>query len=148
MAVTAGQVSRFLRDYPEYNILLDNVQFEEEDITDATKFALGEFNAMAPITSYTDTNFPNDWVLLLGITAHLLMSETFLQIRNQVNYNDGDVERIGIDDKFAAYKGLSDGIKNDWKTTAQKLKQQINMEQCYGSLSSGYRYIKPGYRNW
>ncbi len=148
MSVNPGQVSRFLRDYPEYNLLLDNVQFDEEDVKDATKFAIDEFNAMAPITSYTADTFPNDWVMLLGIAAHLMMSETFLQLRNQANYNDGDVERIGGDDKFAAYQALSSSIKSDWKTTAQRLKQQINMESCYGSLSSGYRYIKPGYRNW
>lgn len=146
MSITSGQVSRFLRDKAEDNILLDEVQFEEEDIRDATKFAIDEFNAMTPVTSYTEESFPNDYILLLGVTAHLMSSEAFLQLRNQATYRDGDVENIGIDDKFQLYKGLGDAIKKEWKTVAQKYKQQMNMEGGYGSLSSGYRYVYPGVR--
>lgn len=146
MAVTTAEVRGFLRDFAGYNILLANVQFTDAEIATAMRFAISEYNAMAPITSYTDVNFPNDWLLLLGITAHLMMSETFLQLRNQASYNDGDIQSIGIDDKYPQYTKLAQDIKADWKTAAQRFKQQVNMESGYGSLSSGYRYIYPGAR--
>ena len=145
MAVTAGHVQRFLRDYSENNIILDNVQFEDEDIRDARKFAIDEYNAMTPVTTFTEENFPNDWVLLMGICAHLMMSETFLQARNHVTYQDGDIN-VGIDDQAAFFSTLNDKLRAEWKQVAQKMKQQTNMEQAYGSLSSGYRYVYPSAR--
>jgi hypothetical protein len=146
LSVNSGHVQRFLRDYTQNNILLDSVQFEEEDIRDATTFAIAEYNAMTPITSVTEDNFPNDWVLLMGICAHLMMSESFLQLRNQATYQDGDIQNIGVDDKFNFYNQLAQQLKSDWKSVAQKIKQQKNMEQAYDSLSSGYRFLYPGFR--
>lgn len=147
MSITPGQVSRFLRDFADNNILLADVQFEEEDIADAMAFALAEFNAMTPISSYTTEGFPNDWILLLGTAAHLMMSESILQLRNMATYQDGDIQNIGIDDKYAQYAQLGQNLKAEWKATAQKFKQQLNMESGYDSLSSGYRYIYPGARS-
>lgn len=144
--ITPGQVTRFLRDYPDYNILLGDVQFDEEDILDAIKFAIEEFNAMAPITNFTDSNFPNDWLLLLGTAAHLMKSEAFLQLRNAATYSDGDVQNVGVDDKAPVYMNFVQALQADWKESAQRYKQQLNMEQGYGWLSSGYRYIYPGGR--
>ncbi|RLI86683.1 MAG: hypothetical protein DRP01_03695 [Archaeoglobales archaeon] len=148
MPVKPGDVTRFLRDYPSYNIMLDTVQFDDEDISASIRFAISEFNAITPISSYASDapdKFPNEWLLLLGAASHLMSSEAFLQIRNQVTYNDGNVA-IGVDDKWQAYTNLKNDLKKDWKTTAQKFKQQKNMEQCYGGLSSGYRWIRTGWR--
>ena len=142
MALTLGQVTRFLRDQPTYNILLEDVQFSEEDVNDAIHFATEQYNAMTPVTQYTKDNFPNDYVLLIGTAAHLMRSEGFLQIRNQLTYNDGDVSPIGVDDKFAAYNGLREALAAEWQNTARMMKTQMNMEQGYGSLSSGYAGIK------
>jgi hypothetical protein len=147
VSITSGQVSRFLRDFADNNILLAEVQFTEEDISDAMMFALAEFNAMTPISSYTGEGFPNDWILLLGTAAHLMMSESILQLRNMATYQDGDIQNIGIDDKHAQYSQLGQNLKAEWKATAQKFKQQLNMESGYDSLSSGYRYIYPGARS-
>lgn len=147
MPITPGHVSRYLRDFSDNNILLDEVQFTEEDITDAMKFATDEFNVMGPASAFTPDTFPNDWLLLMGTTAHLMRSEAFLQLRNQSTYQDGDIQNIGVDDKFSFYTQLADNLKNEWKTAAQKYKQQMNMEDGYGSLSSGYRYIYPGARS-
>lgn len=147
MAITSGQVSRFLRDVSDNNILLAEVQFTEEDINDAMLFAASEFNAITPVTTYTIDTFPNDWLFLMGTAAHLMQSESFLQLRNQATYSDGDVQNIGVDDKFTFYRQLAADLKAEWKTAAQKVKQQINMESGYDSLSSGYRYIYPGARS-
>lgn len=147
MSITPGHVSRYLRDFADNNILLDEVQFTEEDITDAMKFATAEFNVMGPASTFTPDTFPNDWLLLMGTAAHLMRSEAFLQLRNQATYQDGDIQNIGVDDKFGFYTQLADNLKNEWKIAAQKFKQQMNMEDGYGSLSSGYRYVYPGARS-
>jgi hypothetical protein len=145
--ITSAEINRFLRDYAGNNILLAAVQFENDDITDAMKFTLAEFNGMTPMSSYTEDTFPNAWLYLMGVTAHLLQSESLLQLRNQATYNDGDIQSIGLDDKFPQYSQMAKALKDDWKAVAQKMKQQMNMEDGYGSLSSGYRYIYPGSRS-
>ena len=144
MPVKPGDVTRFLRDYPSYNILLDTVQFDDEDVNAAVRFAISEYNAITPISSHATDDpdkFPNEWLLLMGAASHLMTSEAFLQIRNQVTYNDGNVA-VGVDDKWQAYTNLRSSLKADWKEAAQKFKQQKNMEQGYDSLSSGYRWIR------
>lgn len=138
--ITPGQVSRFLRDFPDYNILLADVQFDEEDISEAMKFAIAEFNAMAPITNYDSENFPNDWILLLGTVAHLMKSEAFLQLRNMATYSDGDIQNIGVDDKAGHYTSITQAIQAEWADKAQRYKQQLNMESGYGYMPSGYAY--------
>lgn len=147
MSLNPGDVTQFLRDYGEYNMLLDAVQFSSDDVEKAIHFAVSRYNALTPVTTTTADNFPNDWLLLIGTCSHLMGSESFLQLRNQATYRDGDVENIGVDDKFAMYQQLSASLANDWNAHAQKIKQQINMESCYGSLSSGYRYLRSGIRN-
>lgn len=142
MSLTSEDVREFLRDYGEYNILLDNVQFTEDEIEKAMDFAVDRYNLLPPITNITRDTFPNRWLLLIGTCIHLLQSEAFLQLRNQATYRDGDVEGIGIDDKFALYQQLANSLTADWNQHAQKTKQQINMENGYGSLSSGYRYLR------
>ena len=144
MELTLGQVTRFLRDYPSYNILLDDVQFSEEDVNQAMYFAAQRYNAMTPVTNFTVSNFPNDYVLLIGTCCLLMRSEAFLQVRNQLTYNDGDVAPIGVDDKMAAYLRLKDDLNAEWAAMAQAMKAQQNMEQVYGSLQSGYAYIRTG----
>lgn len=145
--ITVDDVKRFLRDYGEYNILLDEVEFTDDDVDSAKRFTIARFNARTPLTSYTADSFPNEWVLLMGIASHLMSSEAFLQLRNQVNFNDGGLTPVGIDDKFAAYVSLRNALSAEWSVIVGDMKQQMNMEGCYGSVWSGYRYIKPGTRN-
>ena len=145
MAIKQGDIVRFLRDIPEFNIILANTQFDDEDLSAAMRFSIAEYNELTPVTTFTETNFPFDRLLLLGAATHLMNSEAFLQLRNQLNYQDGDVA-VGVDDKWQLYMNLRAAMKAEWKEIAQKVKQQQNMEQCYGSLSSGYRFLRSGWR--
>jgi hypothetical protein len=144
--VTTADVTRFLRDYANYNILLGAVEFTDQDVASAKRFAISEFNVMTPATAFDEANFPNEWLLLMGIACHLLQSEAFLQLRNQVSYSDGNIGPVGIDDKASAYIQIKNDIKAQWQTAARQLKTQQNMESAYDSLSSGYRFIRTGTR--
>lgn len=146
MTVSITDVRQFLRDQPEFNILLAAKEFTDDDITKAMEFAISEYNAMTPITTTELSAFPNDWLLLLGTTAHLLRSAAHLYARNHVSFQDGDTN-LQMDDKSQEYRQIADEHMRSWKTAAQKFKQARNMENGYGSLSSGYSYIWPG-RRW
>lgn len=133
----------FLRDRADNNILLDEVQFSDKDINLAIEMAVSAFNGITPQTRLTPMSFPTHlrWLLLLGTTRFLLMSESFLQARNQATVQDGDISPIGIDDKSALYSQLAKGLKDEWDEQARGVKTQNNMESAYNTLGSGYRNV-------
>src|SRR5436853_616366 len=95
--ITVDQERMFLQDKAENNILLDDVQFTQDQLNFAIEMAVEAFNAMTPMTQFTASSFPNKYLLLLGASKFLMLSTTFLLIRNQATMQDGDVKNIGID---------------------------------------------------
>jgi hypothetical protein len=145
--LTSSDVVQFIRDQAELNILLDETMFTTAEINAAISLVIDQFNLFTPISNWAEDNFPNRYLLLIGVAAHLMQSEAFLQLRNQATYQDGDVQNIGIDDKFQLYMQLSKTLKAEFREDGKKLKQQQNMENGYGSLASGYRFVRTGIRN-
>jgi hypothetical protein len=139
--ITKDQVRMFMRDRADYNILLDTVQFSDDELNLAMDMAVSSFNAITPQTNLTPQTFPPHlkYLLLLGTTRFLLMSESFLQARNQATVQDGDIAPIGIDDKAQLYAQLSASLKAEWDELARGVKTQNNMESAYTTLGSGYR---------
>ena len=143
--LSRDEIRRFMRDYAGevkntgvINILLDNVEFSDDDIAAAIKFTVNYYTFLPPIIGvFTEATIP-PVVLLFGTAAHLLTSEAMRQLRNQATVQDGDVQPIGIDDKFKDYLTASDWMRNQFKELAQRIKIQQNMQGAYGGLSSGY----------
>lgn len=141
--VSRAQVRMFLRDRADRNILLDDVQFADDDLNLAAEMATSAFNTVTPQSMYTPSSFPShlQYLLLIGTVRFLLMSESFLQIRNQSTYQDGDIAPIGIDDKQAAYAQLAQILKAEWDELTRGVKTQDNLEGAYNDLGSGYRNV-------
>jgi hypothetical protein len=137
--ITRDQVRMFLRDRADQNILLDDVQFSDSELSFAIEMAVESYNAVTPASALTPSNFPNKYVLLIGTVKFLLSSESFLQIRNQATWSDGDVQNLGLHDKAAAYAQLAQQLKAEWDELTRGLKTQQNLEGAYNRLSSGYR---------
>lgn len=139
--VSKDQVRMFLRDRADRNILLDDVQFTDDELNLAMEMACSAYNAVTPQSYETPATFPTHlrYLLLIGTARFLLMSESFLQVRNQATYQDGDIAPIGVDDKAALYSQLAQGLKAEWDELTRQVKTQNNMEGCYGDLGSGYR---------
>ena len=141
--VSKDQIRMFLRDRADKNILLDDVQFTDEELNLATEMAVSAYNAVTPQTMLTPATFPTHlrYLLLIGTARFLLMSESFLQARNQATVQDGDISPIGIDDKAALYSQMAQQLKGEWDELVRGVKTQNNMESAYGTLGSGYRNV-------
>lgn len=139
--VTVDQVRRFMRDYPDKNILLDDVEFTQEDVNQGVEMVTSKYNALPPQTNLNPQSWPSNlqYVLLLGVAAYLIKSCSFLQLRNQATYQDGDIAPIGIDDKYPLYVQFFQTLDNEWMSLVTRIKAQNNLESAYGCLSSGYR---------
>lgn len=131
-------IRRFLRDYPHKNILLDDVEFDQEDINAAMRLVVSKWNATTPQTHLDVGSFPNEYVLLIGAVAYLMSSESFHQVRNQATYQDGDVAPIGVHDKVAQYQQIGQVMRQEFEELVRGMKTQNNMEAMYMHLGSGY----------
>ncbi len=153
--LTTEDIRMFLRDTPDYNPLLDDVEFSDPDIVRGIRFAVAKYNAIAPGSRIVAGNM-NEWLLLCGVCCVLFRSEGARQLRNQVLAQDGNIAPVGIDEKQALYAAWADRMCAEFDQLAAKLKQQANMEGnlngpmgaggsldsgAYGGVSSGYRYI-------
>lgn len=141
--LTVDQVRRFMRDFPDKNILLDAVEFDLDDINQGIEMVTSKYNAITPQTRLLPQSWPShlQYILLLGVTAYLINSCAILQLRNQATYQDGDVAPIGIDDKYPQYISLYQSLNAEWMELVTRIKIQNNLESAYGSLSSGYRNV-------
>jgi len=148
IVLTIDQVRRFMRDRPDTNILLDTVEFSQEDINQGVELIISRYNSLTPVSGITVAAWPEaqKYVLLVGITAYLLKSMAIQQLRNQATYQDGDIAPIGIDDKSQAYLGLAQTFDAEWLNLATRIKAQRNLESAYGSLHSGYNSNAYRYR--
>lgn len=133
--VTPDQVREFMRDFPDKNILVDGVEFSDEDIERALRLTISMGNAVARPTSYSVTNFPNDYVLLMGTCSYLLKSEGIRQLRNEAMYQDGNIQPVGLDNKQQAYTALAAQYLQEFTQMLTAIKIQENMSS-FGQMSS------------
>ena len=133
--VTPDQVRDFMRDFPDKNILVDGVEFEDSEVERALKMTISMGNAIARPTSYSVTNFPNDYVLLMGVCSYLLKSEGLRQLRNEAMYQDGNIQPVGLDNKQQSYAALAAQYLQEFTQMLTAIKIQENMTS-FGQMSS------------
>jgi hypothetical protein len=146
--ITLDEIRMFMRDVAGQvpgtqveNIMFDELpEFSNDDITRAIKFTVARFNVITPPSSDTQDSI-NIWLLLVGCAGFLCLSESFRQQRNQVTYQDGDIQPIGVDDKTALYREMANLLNAEFESKSQAYKISRNLESAYGSLGSGYRAV-------
>lgn len=129
------------------NVLLDNVEFSDEEIDNAITFTVDWWNSITPISRVTADQI-NNFLFFQGVVSFLLQSESMRQMRNQASVQDGDVAQIGSDDKAGLYSQMSQLAMQRFENGAKQVKVQQNMEACYGGFGSGFafgRFIGGGF---
>ena len=140
--ISIDEVRAFLRDYPEKNPLLDDVEFSDEELTTSVARAVDFANMVDRPTNWTYSDFPNKLLLLMGAVSYLLMSESFRQLRNEAIYQDGNIQPVGLDNKQAAYAGLSQALRAEFRSSVSQIKISQNME------TRGFYRSPLSYRAW
>lgn len=136
--ISRDQVRMFMRDRADNNILLAEVQFTDRELDLALEMTANAYNAVTPQSNLTPSTFPNKYVLLVGTVRFLLMSESFMQVRNQATVQDGDVSPIGIDDKAALYAQMAQSLKAEFDELVRGIKTELNMYSGFDGMGSGY----------
>ena len=134
----------FLRDTPDENNLHDDIVFPNDLIQLAIRLTVSKWNSITPITNITDPALIPEYVLLCGVCGHLLKSEGIRQMQNQMMTQDGNISQAGLDEKESLYYRWATHFQQEFKSFAQNIKIQNNMEAVFDScngLGSGYKYI-------
>lgn len=135
-----------MRDYQMNNVLLDDVQFTDKEIRRAITLAVSDFNAMPPESNYSWRDIP-EAILFLGSARYLMLSESFLQIRNQVSVQTDGLGVVGIDDKFGLYQAAAADLKNDFERKSREILDARNVASGFDHLSSGYANVSRFHHN-
>jgi hypothetical protein len=95
--ITVAEVRFALRDYPEVNTLLDDVEFSDNEIAYCMTKPIDKWNSMLPdVGRYDLHNFPWRDMHLTATIGELLKIAAYHYIRNQLPYTAGG---LSIDDK-------------------------------------------------
>lgn len=140
--LSPDDIRTFLRDKadPEYNILIDGIDFKDNEINAAIDLVVDHYNIIPPpIGKKSGANFPSKLLLMYGVSGHLLKGEAARQARNQVQYQDGDIS-IGLYNKAEIFLNLGSLLWNEYVGLVKQYKISQNMEGGYGSFSSFLSY--------
>lgn len=144
--LSRDDVRRFMRDFagtivPDtgiVNILLDGVEYSNDDIEAGIEMTTNLFNITTPMIGIFQSNVIPKVLLLWGVASHLMSSEAVRQLRNQVSVQDGDIAPIGADDKSQPYLSAAEMFRQRFDAAVKAYKIQLNMSAAFGGMSSGY----------
>ena len=125
--LTADMVREYLQDYPDANLLLDDIEFSDTYINLCKKLAVSEFNAMSPMSNITEDLFPSLSLLLSGTCWQIFQGRATLKARNDLQYSDGGLT-VPVEEKYQLYAAIAASFQGTFMASARQLKTNLNME--------------------
>jgi len=140
----------FIKDHEALNRLL---KFEEENTSDELdmyiNMALGFLNSIPPILgSYTLEAFPMPSLLMHQAVIECLISNSIVNARNELTYNNGGVTvKIPDGNKYLSLLQALYRMTDQEIAAYTKMKVAININGGYGGVYSPYAYLHNGYQS-
>lgn len=137
-----AEIRLHLRDSsPAESYLLEHVMFDDAEIALAITRPVMYWNEIPPPldTTYSTQNFPFRYHWLEGICANLFMMVAEQYRRNQLSYSAAG---MSVDDqnKEASYERAGQARWQAYREWVRATKASINLESCYGEVTSNYKY--------
>jgi hypothetical protein len=137
-----AEIRLHLRDSsPQESYLLDNLMFDDAEIALAISRPVMYWNEVPPPIDlmYSTQNFPFRYHWLEGIAANL-----FMMVAEQFRRNDFQYQAAGMaindQNKAPAYEQAGQMRWQAYKEWVRATKASINLESCYGEVTSTYKY--------
>lgn len=138
---SVAEIRLHLRDSaPSESYLLEHLMFDDAEIALAIGRPVMYWNEIPPpIRTFTTKNFPFRYHWLEGICANLFMMVAEQFRRNQLDYSAGGIQ-VNDQNKEAAYERAGQARWQAYREWVRATKASINLESCYGEVSSNYKY--------
>ena len=135
----------FLLDKPEANTLLDGVRWSDEDIDEAVGHVIDAYNCIPPSIGFVSSveDFPLRYLLLIGVSGHLLRGAAVGEASNNLNYSAEGVQ-VQDRDKAQSFMDLGNGFWKEFMEMAKQVKISQNVNALLGSYGSEYGW-RSGY---
>ena len=128
----------YLRDHPQLNRLIDGVEHGDRMIEWAIVDTWDDINATPPPISFQLEEIPVS-ILKMGVVKTLLESLMFLDTRNSLAYQDGDVS-VSIE-KTPALMQLHQLMERRYEEKKIRWKIAENIKRCGASIYSEYWHL-------
>lgn len=137
--ITVADVRMAMWDYcPEDNTLIDDLQFNDEQIMFAIRRPIDRWNETTPhITSYTPKTFPFREHWLIGTIGYLYRTAAHNYRRNNLQYQAGGVA-VNDKDKSQEYEMMAKERIGEFDSWMHQKKIEMNIALGFGTLRSGY----------
>lgn len=136
--VTVAEIRMALRDYPEYNTLLNDVEFSDNEVAYCITKPVEYWNDMPPdVGQYDVHNFPWRQMHINATIGELMRIAAYHYFRNQLPYSSGG---LSVDDKNkgAAYLQLAEQEISKFKVFCMEKKFEININNGFAWLPGPY----------
>jgi len=133
-----------MRDFPELNRLISGVETSDRMIALCMMQTIDDFNLTPPlIEGYGITNFPSISLLVWGTIIYILMSVGILQVRNHLQYTDGQGIQVSVSDKAPQLMQWANMYQQMYEQKKLQLKKALNLKGALNgsAVPSEYRYI-------
>lgn len=129
----------YLQDYAETNHLNQAQEFSDSQLKGFLLLTLDYYNnVITPIGIRAGVmDFPSLSLWLDGATVFAMKSAILRFQRNSFQYRDGDTQ-VAVEEKAAEYERTLQRALSEFSQAARMVKESINLEQCYGGISSEY----------
>lgn len=129
----------YLMDHEENNHLIEGQEFTDKQLQTFLLLALDYYNtAITPLAiQATVMTFPSLSLWLDGASIFALKSAIHKFNRNSFQYNDSGTQVV-VEEKAGDYERTLQRLITEFRSSAQAIKENINLEQCYGGFSSEY----------
>jgi hypothetical protein len=137
-----AEIRLHLRDSaPGESFLLDNLMFDDAEIALAISRPVMYWNEVPPPIDavFNTQSFPFRYHWLEGICANLFMMVAEQFRRNQFDYTAAGMS-INDQNKEASYERAGQARWQAYRDWVRATKASINLESCYGEVSSAYKY--------
>jgi hypothetical protein len=134
----------FLKDFAPLNRL---IEFQEESTNDLLDLYLnmaeGFLNAIPPfIGPFTWATFPIPNLMIHQAAIECLISNSIVQSRNELTYNNGGVTvKIPDGQRYLHVLQLLYRVTDQEINALKNIKVAINIQSGYGGVSSPYSYL-------
>ncbi len=137
--ITVTDVRRFLLDKPEANTLIDGVRWTDEDIDKAVLDVIDAYNCLPPPVGFVASveQFPFRYLLLLGVSGHLLRGAAVSEASNQLSYSAEGVQ-VADRDRAQIFTELGNGFWREFLEMTKSIKVSQNVNQLLGGKGSEY----------
>lgn len=137
-----AEIRLHLRDSsPNESFLIENLMFDDAEIALAIARPVQYWNEIPPPLNMTfnTQNFPFRYHWLEGICANLFLMVAEQFRRNQLAYSAGGVQ-VDDQNKEGSYERAGQTRWQAYREWVRATKASINLESCYGEVSSNYKY--------